>query len=442
MASKLLTPLENNDDERRVMETLLNTYGALVQQIQAPPATGQRTSNALNPVNILFTGSTGTIGPYILRALLDRDNVGHVFCLNRAEDGGSSAQMKSFVAARLSTTGLDDRTTFIKAALHQPRLGLDESTYKLLQSQVGLIIHAAWPVNFKLPLSGFRPQLVAIVNLLAFASTASSKFVFISSIAAVAGKMAEVPLEEVVTNLDYSAPLGYGRAKLIAELLIDTAVRCFGSRLPATIVRVGQVAGAVGRPGLWNPEEWFPSMVLSSLHLRYIPDNLGRFNSVDFVPVDMLGEITVDLAMATTAHGTDTTARVFNLRNPYPTPWHELLPAIVNAAATTSILPLQVVAPRIWLAKLRESADVGDDDVTAAKNPGVKLVDYFGLLWSPSGQVVESTQAPSHPMAIERALAASSSLRELQPVGLQWVEKWTKEWMCSTEVSHALKPRL
>ncbi|KAI1300061.1 hypothetical protein F5Y03DRAFT_364881 [Xylaria venustula] len=180
MASNLLTPLENNDDERTLMETILNTYGALVRQIQAPPATGQCVSEALQPVNIVFTGSTGTIGPHILRALLDRDNVGHVFCLNRAEDGGSSAQMEGFITAGLSTTGLDDRITFIKATLHQPRLGLDENTYKLLQSRVGLIIHAAWPVNYKLPLLAFRPQFLAILNLFAFALTASCKFVFVS----------------------------------------------------------------------------------------------------------------------------------------------------------------------------------------------------------------------------------------------------------------------
>ncbi|KAI1300060.1 amidase signature domain-containing protein [Xylaria venustula] len=210
--------------------------------------------------------------------------------------------------------------------------------------------------------------------------------------------------EEVVTNLDYSPPFGYARAKLIAELLIDTAVRRFGSQLPATIIRVGQCAGAIRRPGLWNPREWFSSLVLSSLHLRYIPDNLGLLNSVDFVPIDMLGDIMVDLAMATTPHCTNATTKVFNLRNPHPTEWPELLPAVVGAAATTGRPPLRVVSPAVWLSKLRESADAGGDGAAANKNPGVKLVNFFDVLWTASGQAVGS------PMIIERALAASPSL--------------------------------
>ncbi|KAI1779547.1 hypothetical protein F4818DRAFT_399670 [Hypoxylon cercidicola] len=178
-----------------------------------------------------------------------------VFCLNRGEDGGRAVQLKSFAAAGLETTGLDngERVTFIKADLPQPLLGLDNPTFDLLGAQIGLVIHAAWLFNFNLALSSFRPQLAGLLNLLTLTGSASARFVFISSIAAVEGNTSGPAPEEVLDNLDTPAAFGYGRAKFVAELLVDAAAQHLGSNLPATIIRAGQVAGPVQRRGAMEP---------------------------------------------------------------------------------------------------------------------------------------------------------------------------------------------
>ncbi|KAI1500357.1 acetyl-CoA synthetase-like protein [Biscogniauxia marginata] len=158
---------DGQQDERTAMVTLLATYRKLVQQIPTSENSSERPSKALGPVNVLLTGSTGTVGTHLLRAL---------------------------------------------------------------RAQVGLIIHAAWPVNFNLALSAFRPQLAGLINLLTLAAAASpssisstAQFVFISSVAAVGGHKTGPPPEEVLSSLDTPAVLGYARAKFLAELLVESA---------------------------------------------------------------------------------------------------------------------------------------------------------------------------------------------------------------------------
>lgn len=411
-------------DERKVMENLLATYSGLIKGIPAPKNSDKHPRRDEEPVNVLLTGSTGTVGTYLLRALLDRDGIGRIFCLNRHEDGGRAVQHKNFTAAGLATTELEDdtRVTFIKADFQQPLLGLDDPTYDLLQTQVGLFIHAAWPVNFNMALGEFRPQLAGLINLLTLTSlTNKARFVFISSVSAVAGYSTNGPApEEVLHDLDTAGPIGYGRAKLLGELLVDAAAQHLGSTVPATIIRVGQVAGPVRSGGLWNPREWLPSMVLSSLHLGQVADSLGPlFDNVDFVPVDLLADVLVDLATATTAGQETSGAAVFNLRNPHLTPWRTLLPAVSNAYAEKE---LRVVSPATWLANLRASSEEEGDDTVGIRNPALKLIDFFEGLW-------RSTPAQAQVMAIDRALAASPILRGLEPVSLVWMHKWVREWI-------------
>ncbi|KAI0798993.1 putative NRPS-like enzyme [Xylaria sp. FL0064] len=411
LALAMLTRNDDVHDERDNMQTLFDTYNGLIQQIQVPKDLVKAHNRISKPVNVMFTGSTGTTGTNLLRALLEHGGIGSIFCVNRGEDGGRAAQYNGFANNGFTTKELENRVTFIKGDFQRPLLGLDHDTYKSLCEQVSLIIHAAWPVNFNLALPAFRPQFAAVVNLLAFAAAASSKFVFVSSVAAVGGSRSTPPLEEVLKNFDIPSPLGYGRAKFIAELL---------------------VAGPVRHPGLWNPKEWFPSMILSSLNFGQIPDSLGPFDSIDFVPVDMLADVMLELAMTTAAQASDG-ATVFNIRNPNLTPWQELLPAITGISTVAGNPPLQVISPAAWLDTLRASADAEIEDA-ATKNPAVKLLGFFSQLWT-TNPGVRSARALSHRMDVQRALAASASLRELEAVNIGWMEKWVKEWTAVQDAS-------
>lgn len=426
LAEDICKGQDSEKNERKVMEGLLVAYKQHVQDLSVSSETCTTTASA--PVNILLTGSTGTVGRYLLKALLDHPDTGHVFCLNRGEDGGSAAQYESFASAGLSSAGLTDRVTFIKAVLHQKSLGLDKDTYESLRTQVDIVIHAAWPVNFNLALLSFRSQLAGLVNLLGFAaSTASSRarFVFISSVSAVEGYENGPAPEAVLHELDTPAPLGYARSKFLGELIVDTAAKHFQDSISATIIRVGQVSGPVMGPGLWNPHEWFPSMILSSQHMGIIPNSLGKhFDKVDFVPVDLLANILVELATSTSAGEVTSGAKVFNLRNPRLTTWSALLPVAAEAVEPH----LQVVTPETWLASLKKSDEKTHEDNEATIHPASKLIDFFTGLWaSDAGRVVE-------PMLIDSAMRASPTLRSLEPVQQGWIRKWIRDWAARQKV--------
>lgn len=438
LTAAILAQKDGGNDDRDLMEPLLKTYRELILQIPKPEhlrAAKEQTPSG--PVNVVLTGSTGTLGTFLLRSLLDRPGIGHIFCLNRSHDGGRISQVKRFHAAGLETDDLDERVTFLKVDLASPHLGLEGAAYEHLRTQVGLIVHNAWPVNFNLGLSAFRPQLAGLVNLfsLAAAATPSSSsrgppnFVFISSVGAVGGLSGTGPApEEIFTSMDTPYPNGYARSKFLSELLCDAAVRHLG--LPVAVARVGQVAGAVRRPGgVWNRAEWLPSLVISSVkRLACVPDALGgQFAEIDWMPSDLLADVVVDLATRQSGG-----ARVFNLRNPRTTTWASLLPVIVDAAEEASISnsgqaqTLEVVSPSAWLARLSASEREEGAESEFLLNPAIKLLSFYREgLW---GQTV----AARPPMDVEKALASSSTLRSMTAVDREWMRKWVDEWAGDT----------
>ncbi|KAF7959683.1 hypothetical protein EAE96_001297 [Botrytis aclada] len=423
LIAAILTPDETVQSERGSMEGLLATYRKLIHHIPVSKETAEYPKQASEQVNVLLTGSTGVVGTHLLQALLSRDKIARIFCLNRGKDGERETQYKNFVAAGIPTSQLDKRVTFIKVNVESPFLGLDGTLYDSLRSEVNLIIHAAWPVNFNLVLSAFRPRLAALVNLFTLAASTTSptvRFIFISSIAAVEGHRHGPASEKILESLDTPAPFGYGRAKFLAELLVDAGGRHLGNKVPTTVIRVGQVAGSVHSPGIWNSREWLLSLVLSSLHLGQISDSLGpRFDDVDFVPVDLLSGILVDLATAATTRTADNAATVFNVRNPQLVSWSTLFSAIVT------IQPLQIVSPATWLASLRASSEADYEDAVA--NPAVKLLDFFEGLWAIQA---DTEKVPMQPMVV-KALEASPAKRKLDAVKVKWMHKWVEEWVAA-----------
>lgn len=106
-------------------------------------------------------------------------------------------------------------------------------------------IHAAWQLNFKLRLEGFKRVHVAGVRHLIDIALASPRpqspsFVFLSSVAVVGKTLGLAPvLEESLPNEALPA-LGYGFSKLVGERICELAVERAG--LKATIVRIGQIS--------------------------------------------------------------------------------------------------------------------------------------------------------------------------------------------------------
>ncbi|KAI9657047.1 MAG: putative NRPS-like protein biosynthetic cluster [Bathelium mastoideum] len=388
---------------------------------------------------VVLTGSTGTLGTFLLAALLDDTAVDHIYCLNR-RDTGRETQQSRFESAHLPVESLDSRVTFLKANLAEPRLGLRTQTYDSIRENATLIIHNAWPVNFNLSIESFRPQLAGLVNLFSLSTAARNMahVFFVSSISSVLNlrNSSQLTLEETIGTT--TAPLrnGYAESKFISEQLCDEASRHL--HIPVSFARVGQIAGPVRRAGLWNPAEWIPSLVMSSIQMGLLPDSLGSsLSSISWMPVDLLAEVIADITIRQTklVPGSDVAveslpngAQVFHLQNPRVTSWPALLPGIRSTLQELSKKSINVVPVGSWLAQVRRDLDHasgnGTEESVAAlvkEHPAVKLLDFFVGSLSDNGQ--------ANNLDLTCSLAQSARLRTMEGVSNDWMHKWISEWL-------------
>ena len=431
--------------------SVLNEYQNVINHM---PASSKAPKNTHGDV-IVLTGSTGALGSYVLQSLLTRSTT-HVYCLNRASYS-LSLQIERNRARGLTTQPDANRVTFLTADLSQSDLGLSAETYQKLLATSTHIIHNAWPVNFNLPLSAFRPQLDGLVNLVNFAATSaiSPHLFFVSSISSVMSYLSPPTLktsEEVILADSAPGSTGYAQSKYLSECLLDHAAQKLS--IHTSFARVVQIAGAVNHPGLWNKAEWFPSLVISSLHVGAFPDSLGpSLGKIDWVPIDLLAEVLVDLALSTRDQYSEETessilsthrkmqprrASVFHPLNPHPSTWEAVRSALTWELSISSVTknnqPLKAITLSSWLAKVRKDIEstagshnaLKDEEDLAAylrANPAVKLLSFY--------EEALSGDKDSNELDIQETLRRSAKLRALESIKPEWIHKWVREWLAS-----------
>ena len=127
--------------------------------------------------------------------------------------------------------------------------------------------------------------------------------------------------------------MGYAESKYTSERLLGYA--CTEFNIPISICRVGQVAGPVQNShGMWNKQEWLPSLILSSKHLGIIPESLGIMQDIDCIPIDLLSSIISELAIKHTSPSG--LPSVLHTVNPSVTTWAALLPHVASRARPRS----------------------------------------------------------------------------------------------------------
>jgi aryl carrier-like protein len=87
---------------------------------------------------VILTGSTGSLGSYLLNALCRAENVARVICLNRSVD---AAKKQAILAQQRGLDPIDEaRVEFLQADLSLPEFGLQSPVYtRLLQSATHII---------------------------------------------------------------------------------------------------------------------------------------------------------------------------------------------------------------------------------------------------------------------------------------------------------------
>jgi len=120
-----------------------------IPQVKLSPVERNPPDLTSKPWTVILTGSTGSLGTYILSTLhrCSPERIGRVYCLNRSENA------KDKQSADLSKRGLplsplhDERFVYLHADLGSRMLGLGHEKFHQLLNEATVIVHNAWKVR-------------------------------------------------------------------------------------------------------------------------------------------------------------------------------------------------------------------------------------------------------------------------------------------------------
>ena len=297
-------------DQRQHILEFVNTYTKLDCDRPVETMTDGFTTIVEPPgKTVLMTGPTGSLGSHVLHQLLQNIHISHIYLLIRGATQKAARErvLKAFTSRKLETPdNFDQKVTILQCKLSEPDLGIPFLDYTTLQSEVDIVLHLAWSVNFLLSLQSFTPHFAGIQNLLNLCLSSTKRkpprFVFCSSVASVSNfphlkqNTGNVP-EELVASLEASGTTGYALSKLTAELFlahVATSISSLHDRI--TILRVGQLS-ADTQHGVWNASEAYPQVLASAKITDGLLPDLGSEEKLTWLPVDIAAKAFVEASM-------------------------------------------------------------------------------------------------------------------------------------------------
>ncbi|KHO00565.1 Male sterility, NAD-binding protein [Metarhizium album ARSEF 1941] len=398
-------------DEISILEDLVSKYTA-----DLPARRGDKPRPLEDGQTVILTGSTGSLGAYLLDMLCKSPHVKTVVALNRGGDGGRSRQPDVSAGRGLATDF--SKVDFLGADLSQPDLGLGAAKYSDLAAGADRIIHNAWPVNFNMSVSSFEPYIRGVRNLVDFSAASSRQVpvVFLSSIGTIANWRSRQLVPERRLG-DLSLPqMGYGLSKLAGSLILDAASETSG--VPGATIRVGQIAGPRGEKGKWNPQEFLPSLIASSVHLGLLPRELGPQSVVDWVPIEDVAGLILDVSGVTQTKDVSEISGYFHCVNPETADWADLAAAVKDLSGGRI---RELVDLEDWVSALEKSAS---DKADVDRNPGIKLLDtYQGFV-----AAKKAGRADHVFLDMRRTVRHSKTAASLGPVTTDLMRHWCAQW--------------
>jgi thioester reductase-like protein len=184
------------------------------------------------PSDILLTGATGFLGPFLLASLLAQTSY-TIHALVRATDAahGLDRIVAALRQARLWSPALEAevraRVRVICGDLAEPHLGIGEAALRRLAEGVDAIVHNGALVNYVRTYDALRPtNVVGTHELLRLAMTAHQKTFHLVSSTFIYGWSTEPVVGEWDANEEMKGlDFGYSQTKWVAEQLALAAAR-------------------------------------------------------------------------------------------------------------------------------------------------------------------------------------------------------------------------
>ena len=372
------------------------------------------TASSDNARVVLVTGASGGLGSHLVDHIAQLPDVKTVVCLNRKNNAEPYIRQQKAMRDKgiHFPETLKPKLLVLQTDSSSPMFGLTNGEYENLVSSVTHLIHNAWPMSVKRPLTGFESQFQVMRNLIDFACDVvtrrpeSFKFSFqmISSIGVVGhygldnGDTKTIVPEERV-EIDSVMPSGYGDAKLGCEKMLDETLHKHADQFRTMTVRLGQVAGSK-TSGYWNPMEHFGRLIKSSQTLNALPDVHG---TLYWTPVNDIAAALADLLLS---HRNP--YPIYHIDNPVGQPWREMNAILADALNITNLIPFEE-----WIQRVRAAPE--------RNNPASTLVDFLSSNYgrmSCGGLVLDTKKTLEH----------SESLAAVGPVSEEVARKYVHIW--------------
>ncbi|HEV7683494.1 MAG TPA: amino acid adenylation domain-containing protein [Pyrinomonadaceae bacterium] len=293
------------------------------------------------PADVFLTGATGFLGAHLLDELLNETDA-RIHCLVRAPNFAEGMQRieESLRQYSLWDEAISKRIVPVIGDLSKPLLGLSETEFQSLGSNIDVIYHNGAAVNFVFPYSALKAANVSgTQEVLRLACVNKAKHVnYISSLAVfpLSSEFADSAiLEADCPDSPNGLRGGYARSKWVAEQLV-LAARSRG--LSVSIFRPGLISGH-SQTGISNPGDFICRMVQGCIGLGSVPD---VNTNVEMAPVDYVSRAIIYLSRRK-----DLQRQVFHLANPRPAHWRVLVDSVIAAG-----YELERVSYDEWQARL------------------------------------------------------------------------------------------
>ncbi|KAE8335493.1 hypothetical protein BDV24DRAFT_156005 [Aspergillus arachidicola] len=391
--AKFIYGMTSNAEQSTVSRS--EKIDALVQKYTVDlPEREAGTRKATDQHTVILTGSTGSLGNYLLHTLLSNPSVVKVYCLNRSE--AKDRQVKSFQEKGLAYDFSQGRVEFLVASFGEEKFGLSGPKYEEMLHTVTTVVHNAWRMDFNISVDSFDDVHIR-------GSIHNAHIFFMSSIGTIGGwtlthgpSVPETPLEDC----DVTLRQGYAEAKHICERICLAASQKAG------------IAGPTTENGMWNRQEWLPLIVATSKAMGKIPRTLGSM-PVEWTPVDTLATIITELIQTRSTSQMDSPCSVFHLVNPSATSWESLLPAVQERY---NVQPIEMSE---WVTELESITNPSPAEVAA--KPALKLIGFYQGL-------VEGEGALSAPIEVEKTKEASITMKSMRPISIELMANWLNQW--------------
>ncbi|KXN65615.1 acetyl-CoA synthetase-like protein [Conidiobolus coronatus NRRL 28638] len=353
--------------------------------------------------HIAITGANGSLGSFMIKNLVEQDNVSKVYAFIRAKDHVQATEkLEHSFSKRFIDLCPEHSYKIVPIAinLHEDQLGLTQEAYAAITTKLTHIYHVGWTMNFLKGLDYFDDCIAASKNLMKLCVLSQRKVIynFVSTIGAtfptaspVNTSVPELKLNTKLVNT--AACNGYNLSKLVTETVCQIWSKDYD--IPLHIYRVGQISGDTIN-GAWNSSEHFPLLVKGIQVMKLCPDILE--SSVAWIPVDVAAD-----AIAEIGTQNQTVENTFmHIVNPKEYSWK----VIYNALKSHGI-EFGVVSVQEFIRQLKTNPEFQNADA----NPLATLTDFFDTIFL-SGHVatLETKFTKKSSLAMAKCPALDSEL--------------------------------